>query len=444
MVLKRLRDDGGAIAIMVSLMSVMLFVMAALVVDLGIARDNRRQAQNTADAAALAAANVLYGTVAPNLNRPANIPAAVAAAKDYAARNYGTTEEEWAACVNDKPLAVANVAGTSCISFDAPVFPRNVLVVVPIRKQPSIFGGVIGYSGVTIGALAQVRLAPGTRANCVFCVIQETENVIQNGTLVVQGGNTWINGDVRFGPQGAVSSTIGGATEEGVSGNIYITGDVNLPGNVKAEDTYVPKSPKVIDPLAAAELPFTTQSTLTAQPDPCFDGPGIYGDYTLRNGTCTLKPGLYVFTGLLDLAGNTSTVFNAQDVTMYFTCGTPDAVRECEAPGEDGGSIDISGNGTYNIVAPTAEGELQDFAIVYSRYNTADFRITGNGTTTLGGTVYAINAKLDNRGNGITTMNTSLVVVGEIGFDGSNPSLTAIFDPNRQRGQSDGNRSLVR
>ncbi len=55
----------------------MLFGMAALVVDLGIARDNRRQAQNTADSAALAAANALYAKTAPDLNKPGDFAAAV-------------------------------------------------------------------------------------------------------------------------------------------------------------------------------------------------------------------------------------------------------------------------------------------------------------------------------------------------------------------------------
>ena len=50
---RRLTDDRGAVAVLTAVLAVMLFGLAAFVVDLGIARDNRRQAQNTADAAAL-------------------------------------------------------------------------------------------------------------------------------------------------------------------------------------------------------------------------------------------------------------------------------------------------------------------------------------------------------------------------------------------------------
>ena len=54
------RDEQGAIAILVAMTSVVLFIIAAMVVDLGLARDTRRQSQNAADASALAAANALY------------------------------------------------------------------------------------------------------------------------------------------------------------------------------------------------------------------------------------------------------------------------------------------------------------------------------------------------------------------------------------------------
>ena len=41
---------------------------------------------------------------APDLRKPGDFAAAVLAAKDYAAKNYGTTAAEWAGCVNPEPL----------------------------------------------------------------------------------------------------------------------------------------------------------------------------------------------------------------------------------------------------------------------------------------------------------------------------------------------------
>ena len=62
------RDQGGAVVIIVALVSVALFGMAALVIDVGSLRVERRQLQNGADAAALAVArSCALGTCDDNL-----------------------------------------------------------------------------------------------------------------------------------------------------------------------------------------------------------------------------------------------------------------------------------------------------------------------------------------------------------------------------------------
>src|SRR5215213_2110872 len=146
--MERSRSDVGAVAVLTAVLAVVLFGLAAIVVDLGMARDNRRQAQNTADAAALAATNALYATRAPNLNQPGDFDAAVAAAKEYAAKNYGTTQGEWSGCSIPATDALGYQhpgTGTNCITFNSFNYPTQALVVVPLRKQPSLLGGVFGY-----------------------------------------------------------------------------------------------------------------------------------------------------------------------------------------------------------------------------------------------------------------------------------------------------------
>ncbi len=96
---ERRRNERGAVAIVTAMVAMVLFIVAALVVDLGLARDARRQSQNAADSASLAAANVLYGnTVKPDF------AAAVAAAKAYAAQNFGITAADWSACTDPSAL----------------------------------------------------------------------------------------------------------------------------------------------------------------------------------------------------------------------------------------------------------------------------------------------------------------------------------------------------
>ena len=88
------RGERGAVAVMVGIIATTLFVIAALVVDLGFARDTKRQSQNAADASALAAGNVLYVLDGTCSEYPC-IPNAVAAAKEYAQKNFSVQPAAW-------------------------------------------------------------------------------------------------------------------------------------------------------------------------------------------------------------------------------------------------------------------------------------------------------------------------------------------------------------
>jgi Flp pilus assembly protein TadG len=449
-------DDAGAVAILTAVLAVVLFGLAAFVVDLGLARDNRRQAQNTADAAALAAANALYASDAPRLNQPGNIEAAVDAAEAYAAENYGTTAAEWASCTADDPLPIA-ADTTNCISFDQVPYPRNVLVVVPLRTQPTLFGGILGYQGISIGALAQARLDPGGRPVCTFCVLGDEQHYLQNGNLTVSGGNLYFNGNVDIGPNGYAGSLEGTVIgEDGTpivdGGNAYVSGGISGTSTNLQGGKGQAGQPRIVDPLAADVLPFAMQDSLLPKPDgnPCTDGPGIYDGYkSTQPDPCAMQPGLYVFTGDFELSGNAGQL-QARGVTFYFTCGEGTVPEECAEGGEGGGGINISGNGGYIIEAPlkttqpTLE-ELWGYALVYDRNNVADMRLVGNGDSTVSGTIYGKSATLDLRGNGGTDVPfSSWIVVSDIRFSGTNATLNVAFDATKNRRPSEMDRGLVR
>lgn len=460
--MSRIRQDAGAVAVLTAVLSVMLFGIAALVVDLGIARDNRRQAQNTADAAALAAANALYATTPLSLNAPGDFTAAVRAAKDYAAKNYGTTEEEWAGCVNPEPLKFqAPGTRTSCISFDEPVYPKQVLVVVPLRMQPSMFGGVFGYTGVSIGALAQARLAPGGTRVCTFCVLGDDTSNIQNGDLNVTGGNAYFNGNITLNPNGLVNSIKGNVvSDDGTvvedGGNTYVSGSVNRPTNVQPGGGLQVDQPRVVDPLAAQVLPFVTQSTLgprSGSPcDPLTGGPGIYGGASLRGGTCVLTPGLYVFTGTLDLAGGATLI--ADGATLYFTCGSGTSAAPCRE-GDEGGQIKMRGGAQYGFTAPlrstyptstypTVTEELYGYSLVFDRYNAATTSLGGNSQSFISGTVYGVSTTLEIFGTADgSTPSTGWFVIDTLNMNGT-PTLNVQFDASKNVRPSEGIRGLVR
>lgn len=394
------RGQDGAVALLSTTFAVVMFGLAAMVVDLGQARVVRGEAQAASDASALAAGNALYlaGT------RTANVPAAVTAAKTYALQNYQVQDADWASCDDPAPLAV-QPAATECISFDHATQPTKVRVRVPVRDVSLVFGPLFGTDTVNITAEAEATVSIGGRSNCGLCVIGTGYHDFQNGDAYISGGNVSINGSVNIQNNGLVST----------DGYILVEGAATGP-----LDGYTPDpttgQPRIDDPLADYPLP-SDFSAMNAYTNPCTQGPGIYGATNFPNGTCTLQPGLYVITGEWDFSG-TSGLDATSGVTLYFTCGSTSTPSPCNAPGQDGGWLDAAGNGNISITAPTS-GSTAGMAIAYDRQNIRYLNLSGNGSGTLVGTVYAVSGRMRYDGNGCARTNQSLIVVGELEFNGN-------------------------
>jgi hypothetical protein len=412
---RREHDEGGALAVVVAASAVMIFVLAALVVDLGLARDTDRQAQNSADAAALAAGNALY-----DVGKTPQFDLAVAAAKDYAATNFGVTDADWATCTDASPLAYAHPGAPQCISFDddgLPLgdddeLPTEVRVVIPPRRVDTPLASVIGTNHVDVSGTAQMRLKPNAKSRCALCVVGPGPHDLQNGDIEVNGGDVHFNGSVTVGPNGLVA-TDGAITVEGTAGG----------GAARYEPDPLIGQPAIRDPLEF--MPPIDYSALTTKTNPCTappaGGPGKYGGYA--SSCSSLPSGLYVITGEWKFTGNENLL--GSDVTLYFTCGTAATPRPCN-PGESGGWLNASGNGTISLDAPDS-GPTQGLVIVYDRNNKSALRLTGEGGSSYEGTIYAPSATLDYRGNGAGIAD-SLIVVGSLSFSGTNASMTPTYD----------------
>jgi len=134
----RITTDNGAVVILAAASMFMFLAMAALVVDLGNVQQNRRLAQATADAAVLAAAQDL-----PDYD------AAVIAAKEYAARNFGVTEADWVGCADAGALPIAT---TPCISASDTL--DEIRVRLPARSVPVFFATFLGVDTFSVAASA--------------------------------------------------------------------------------------------------------------------------------------------------------------------------------------------------------------------------------------------------------------------------------------------------
>ena len=135
-------------------MATALFVIAGMVVDLGHGRDVRRQSQIASDAAALAAANMLYpGSGHCALPAGALSPCftdAINAAKNYAARNFGVDLTAWTSCTDGGHFYVPP-SETQCISFTddslgstQPASPNRVRVRMPTHEVTAGLGSSPG------------------------------------------------------------------------------------------------------------------------------------------------------------------------------------------------------------------------------------------------------------------------------------------------------------
>lgn len=434
--LARRRDDSGAIAVVFAVSALILFVIAGLVVDLGLARDTRRDAQNAADASALAAANVLFpssGSCTAGAATPPCYTDAINSAQTFAQNNYDVTASDWALCAD--PNHYYYPAGsTPCISFTdstlttiQPAIPSKIRVIVPVRNIKTAFGTLAGTSTVPVRAFARASLASTGTLPCGVCVLGTGTHSIGNGDITVSGASVYLNGNLSAGPNGGVSATPTGNT---VSVQGTASGGCCSP-------TAITGAPKLPDPLAGAiTFPLSGTSGLSAKTDPCSQGPGKYDDVNLPNSTCTLTAGLYVITGNWDFKNNT--LLKGTGVTLYFTCGTPAVPTVCNNAA--GGALDTK-NGNIDIKAPTT-GTLANLAIAFDPTNISPISLQGNGTAAFTGTIYAPSSTIAFPGNSCATTFNAAIIVGDVSSNGNQACLAVNFAANQNVKPLPGNAAL--
>ena len=150
------RGDDGAIAVLAGITFSMVFVLCALVVQFGFARDVRRQSQNASDASALAAAAVVFKS-----GTTPDFAGAVSAAKTYAEKNFAVAPSTWSSCSDPgRPSGwYVPTGSTPCISFDSQAAPTQVRVFMPGRDAKTSVGTAAGVNQLTVGSLAVASIA---------------------------------------------------------------------------------------------------------------------------------------------------------------------------------------------------------------------------------------------------------------------------------------------
>lgn len=256
-----LADDGGAIMVLYAVLLAVLIGMAALVLDLGALRVDRRQSQTAADMAAVA------GSYALETNGSLDTVGACNAAWQYVLSNTPgipstttgpcSTFFSVTSCDPATAVTASKTVGAYVVSITTPVPDTSPLMgsqtvdatidggacdrvgVAIQRTRGFVFGPVLGYSQGSAGATAVGRSFPGGKSEDVPLVILDPTGCSvlsasgQGNILVQNAGAT--PGRIAIDSTGAACNSNSYVLDAGSSNNTSIKAvdGVDANGNVK-------------------------------------------------------------------------------------------------------------------------------------------------------------------------------------------------------------------
>jgi Putative Flp pilus-assembly TadE/G-like len=168
------RDERGQAIVLMTLSLVVIMGMATLVLDVGSWYHTKRRLQGTADAAALAGAQLL----------PNDSSGAQSQALAYANKNGGD-------------VAGANITVTST------VLPNDTISVRARKTDPGIFSSIFGVASADIDARAKARVGPPTKARWVAPMVVDCEHPLIHNCDGNSTPDFGVNTTMDYDPMGA-------------------------------------------------------------------------------------------------------------------------------------------------------------------------------------------------------------------------------------------------
>jgi hypothetical protein len=364
-------NEKGQALIMIAIGAVVLFAFTALAVDGSMVFSQKRQAQNAADAAALASA---LAKTRSNTWKPEGFDSA----RINGFNNDTTTNE---------------VFVESCVDVTCPGLPANAdkseyVYVKIIIHVTTYFTRVVGRDTVTQAVEAVARSVPGdwdelVYGNSVVALSPSECSAVWshgNADTDIIGGGIFSNSECST------------AFRQNGSGNISVTGGgITAVGGASYSSGHVSPAPTV---NPAAKIPYPPPITM---PNPVCQGAGVKTGDTLSpgsysgtfppNGVKTLLGGVYCLNG--DFRLNGGDVIWGEDVVFVM----------------ESGDIVWNGNSEAHLSAPD-EGPFAGL-LIYVRFDPSDpfanrTTITINGTSdmTLTGSILAPASNVNILGTG--------------------------------------------
>jgi len=368
----------GKVVVMVAVSLVMLMGFVALSLDGGLLLDQRRKTQSTSDAAALAAAGQLYYNYTFDLGFDPS-GRAKQAALDTAAANGYKNGVDCTVTVNIPPQ-----------SGRFKSVPGHVEVLISY-DQPRYFSKVFGSGSIPVGSRSAAR-GKNEAFKAAILVLDPSRkgslNAGGGGTITVTGSPIQVN---STNGEAAIANGNGIITAPQVD----ITGGYGTTGSGAITGTIVTGAQPIPDPYRFLAVPDPSTMTIRSTNKTQISGgntvnlqPGVYrgGINITGKGNVNLAPGIYYMDGGgFSWSGQGNLI--GEGVMIY------------NAPTSTSDKIDLSGQGTCTLSPPTT-GAYQGFTLFQDRTSSTPMNVTGNGSMTLTGTLYAAGATLNVTGNG--------------------------------------------
>lgn len=354
------RSERGQSLVLLALAMIGMLGFAGLAIDGGILFTDRRQAQNAADAAALAGA-LAY------LNGGDLYSAAYARAADNGYDNNQTSN--WVYVYH--PPIDGPYAGN----------PQYIQVRIVSRVDSVfihfVYGGVLENTVTAVARAKPPTVKPLLDGHALVGLAKTGCSVVWshgNADTTITGGGVFVNSsdpNCAFVANGNNTLTVNG-------GGINVVGGWEIGNNA----TVTPYPTGGAEQVDAPDIPPPSCSgnAVRDEASQTFT-PGYTNNFNFNNGNWTLQPGVYCVDGGFRVNGGAS--LTGQDVTIYIMSG----------------DVTWNGGATINLDAPD-DGPYAGMLLYQDPNNDERATINGDSNSHFTGTIYIPGAEVQINGTG--------------------------------------------